>query len=236
MFNLLKKLCIAFASMVLLVVSPGGSEQDAAKEALQELQDFVGGWKGNGTSERDKNAIWKESMNWSWRFKGADICLILEVKDSKFLQSGELRYLTDKKLYQLTLAEKNDKSLVFQGTMKKSYLALERVDQDTKEKQELKWNTASAGDRLVATYSVMPQNRTVFNQVWQIGMTREGVTLAAGKKRAECIVTGGLGTIMVSYKGASYYVCCSGCRDAFNEDPQKYIKEYEAKKKKANAV
>jgi YHS domain-containing protein len=33
-------------------------------------------------------------------------------------------------------------------------------------------------------------------------------------------------------QGVTYYVCCSGCRDAFNEDPEKYIKEYEAKKKK----
>jgi len=28
----------------------------------------------------------------------------------------------------------------------------------------------------------------------------------------------------------TYYVCCSGCRDAFNENPEKYIKEFNAKK------
>jgi YHS domain len=140
--------------------------------------------------------------------------------------------LPDKKLYQLRLTDKHDKVLVFEGNLKRSYLTLERFDSDTREKQELKWNTASAGDRLVVTYSMMPPNRTVFNQVWQVGMTREGVALAAGTKRPECIVTGGLGTISVNYKGATYYVCCGGCRDAFNEDPQKYIKEFDAKKKK----
>ena len=36
----------------------------------------------------------------------------------------------------------------------------------------------------------------------------------------------------VSYKGQTYYVCCSGCRDAFHEDPERYIKEYNARKKK----
>jgi YHS domain len=234
MLNSIMKPCILTASVALLALASHGPDQNAAKEALQELQDFVGVWKGNSTSERDKTAIWKESMNWSWRFKGIDSLLILDAKDSHFLKSGELRYLTDKKIYQLTLVDKDDKSLKFQGTVKKGYLTLERVDQNTKEKQVLKWNTASAGDRLVATFSVMPQNRTVLNQVWQIGMTREGVTLAAGKKRPECIVTGGLGTITVNYKGATYYVCCSGCRDAFNDDPQKYIKEYEAKKKNGN--
>jgi YHS domain-containing protein len=35
----------------------------------------------------------------------------------------------------------------------------------------------------------------------------------------------------VSYNGKDYYVCCSGCRDAFKENPEKYIKEAEAKAK-----
>jgi YHS domain-containing protein len=37
-------------------------------------------------------------------------------------------------------------------------------------------------------------------------------------------VTGGLGTIAVSYKGQTYYVCCGGCKDAFEADPEKYVK------------
>jgi YHS domain-containing protein len=35
----------------------------------------------------------------------------------------------------------------------------------------------------------------------------------------------------VSYMGVTYYVCCSGCRDAFNENPAQIIREYLAKKK-----
>jgi hypothetical protein len=231
-----QRLTIALATLLVGICSGvlplHGGQAGPAKEALQELQDYVGGWKGNGTSERDKTAIWKEAMSWSWRFKSGDSWLVLEVADSKFFKSGELRFLPDKMVYQLTAIDRSDKSLVFQGTLKKSYLTLERVDPKTKETQQLKLNAASGGDRLVATYSVMPENRKVFTKEWQIGMTREGVTLAAGKKAPECIVTGGLGTLTVSYKGATYYVCCSGCRDAFNEDPQKYIKENEAKKKK----
>ncbi|MBU6293541.1 MAG: YHS domain-containing protein, partial [Planctomycetes bacterium] len=40
------------------------------------------------------------------------------------------------------------------------------------------------------------------------------------------------GTSTVSYKGETFYVCCSGCRDAFNENPEKYVKEFKAKKGK----
>jgi YHS domain-containing protein len=36
----------------------------------------------------------------------------------------------------------------------------------------------------------------------------------------------------VTYQGKTYYVCCSGCRSEFNESPQKYIDEYNAKKAK----
>jgi hypothetical protein len=210
---------------------PGG-DASAAKEALQELQEFVGGWKGSGTTERDKTAIWKENAAWSWKFKGDDSWLVVEFKDSKIYKSGELRYLTDKKVYKLTMTDKMDKALEFKGTLKKTTLTLERVDPDTKEGQQLKINTAGGGDRLVFTYLVKPVNRTAFNQEWQIGLTREGALLAGGKKGPECVVTGGLGTTTVSYKGTTYYVCCSGCRDAFNENPAKYIAEYEAKKKK----
>ena len=37
----------------------------------------------------------------------------------------------------------------------------------------------------------------------------------------------------ISYKKAkTYYVCCGGCRDAFNDNPEKFIKEYNERKAK----
>ena len=35
----------------------------------------------------------------------------------------------------------------------------------------------------------------------------------------------------VEHMGKTYYVCCGGCRDEFRENPEKYIKEFEAKQK-----
>jgi len=40
-----------------------------------------------------------------------------------------------------------------------------------------------------------------------------------------------LGTITVTHMGATYYVCCSGCRDAFNENPAKILAEYTKRKR-----
>jgi ribosomal protein L24E len=208
-----------------------GGQTSESKEALQELQDFIGGWKGNGTLEKSKTAIWKEQCNWGWRFKGADSWLVIEFKESKFFKGGDLKYLTDKKRFQLDIKDKKDNQLVFTGEKKKKYLILERLDPDSKETQQIKMYLAAGGDRLIIDYLVKPENRTVFTNDWQIALTREGVSLGSSKKQPECVVTGGLGTMTVSHKGQTYYVCCSGCRDAFNENPEKIIKEYEAKKK-----
>jgi YHS domain-containing protein len=46
-----------------------------------------------------------------------------------------------------------------------------------------------------------------------------------------CIVTEGRGTIQVSYKHKTYWVCCSGCRDLFNDDPESVLAEAAAREK-----
>ncbi len=40
-----------------------------------------------------------------------------------------------------------------------------------------------------------------------------------------CIVTEGRGTIPVTYGGKTYYVCCSGCKDLFEEEPEAILAE-----------
>ena len=35
----------------------------------------------------------------------------------------------------------------------------------------------------------------------------------------------------VTYQGKTYYVCCSGCRDLFNDNPAAIVAEAEARAK-----
>ncbi len=233
----MKRILIAVlcsALMFLFTEVEAGGDKAAAKEALQALQDYIGGWKGNGTSEKDKSEIWKENASWSWRFKGQDALLSFEAKDSKLFKSGEMRFLSGKDRYQLTLIDKKDKKQVYEGELQKGSLVLEGLDPETKTTNQLKMNSAGGGVRLVLTLSTRLEGRTVFNKQFQISYTKEGETFGATAKKNECVVTGGLGTLSVSYMGQTYYVCCGGCRDAFNENPAKIIKEYLAKKKKGN--
>src|SRR5438132_1512516 len=94
---------IALMVVFQLLAAGGDAAKQAAqvKEALQALQDYIGGWKGNGSSEKDKLAIWNEKVNWGWKFKGNDAWLIMEFAESKFYKNGEMRYLPAKKSYQL---------------------------------------------------------------------------------------------------------------------------------------
>jgi hypothetical protein len=70
-----------------------------------------------------------------------------------------------------------------------------------------------------------------YSRLAEIGSTRKGSSFArnaAGGR--ECLVTGGLGTIAVTHEGKTYYVCCTGCRDLFLEDPAGVLEEYRQRK------
>ena len=208
-------------------------DKAASKTALQALNEFIGSWKGTGgPALRDaKGDIWKESMSWGWKFKGDDAWIAVEFKDGKF-ERGDLRYLPAKKQYQLTLLTKDKKEQVFEGVLKRKVLTLERTDPDTSDKQFITMSTNNEGLRFIYEYAVQTKGKGLQKKLFLVQHTREGESIGGGGKKQECVVTGGLGTMAVTYNGKTYYVCCSGCRDAFNENPKKFVDEYEKKKKR----
>jgi hypothetical protein len=213
-------LMFAFLALSVLAVSMGTSPAEEKKEnpkvALAPFNEYIGTWQGDGKVKKD---IWSETIEWGWKFKGDDCWLIFKIKDGKFLKSGELKYMPDKKIYQLTAVDAKDQKLVYEGKVEKDYLTLYRTDEKTKEQQRVQM--FNAGDGVFFNY--------------RVSKAREGAKLFIPEyevKEPECVVSGGLGTMAVTFKGKTYYVCCGGCRDAFNENPEKWIKEFEAKKKK----
>jgi YHS domain-containing protein len=228
----MKRLIVSSLLTLMIFALPARTDDDnPAREALQALNDYVGNWKGAG-SNTSKSDNWTENFGWSWKFKGDDAWLVVDFKGSKDFSKGELRYLPDKKKYQLKVTTKKDETHTFEGELKKGYLTLDRVDAKTGETQRLVMNTAAGGIRFVYNLQRKPKGSTLFTKLYQVDFSKEGESLAGGGKDRECIVTGGRGTIEVSYMGKTYYVCCSGCRDAFNENPEKILKEYAERKKK----
>jgi hypothetical protein len=231
---------ISLAALLGLALVAAGPAADApakrpAKEALKPFNDLIGSWRctgtPEGTREEKQKGFWTESATWSWQFKGDDAWLKVAVEKGKHFTKGELRYLADKDAYELTLTTPDKESVTFAGKLDGGRLTLTREDEKKKETQQLVVSLLHS-NRFVYTYSVKPQGKSLFAKLYQVGCTKEGEDFATGDGKPECIVSGGLGTRTVTYKGQKYYVCCSGCADAFNEEPEKYIKEYEAKKNK----
>jgi len=224
-------LAVSLFALTLLLPTRAADEDNPAKEALQALNDYVGAWKGAGAN-MSKSDNWTEKMSWGWKFKGDDAWLTVEFKDIKDFAKGELRYDVDKKKYKLTVKDRKNEEKTFEGELKKGYLTLDRTDPKSGETQRLLMNIAGGGIRFVYSLQRRPKGSTLFTKLYQVESGKEGESLAGGGKERECVVTGGRGTMEVSYKGKTYYVCCTGCRDAFNENPEKILKEYAERKKK----
>jgi hypothetical protein len=214
----------------LQMVATPAETKDPSKAALQAFNEYIGQWKGTGEAKGGKDATWKESADWSWKIKGADSALVLKLTGSKQFTEGTLRYLADKKKYEFIALNADKKEMVFVGEIKAKRLVLTYSDPDTKDKTTIEMSTNNDGARFIYNVAVQKKGVGLAKKVAEVGLTKEGVSLAGGKKN-ECIVTGGLGTMAVSFKGKTYYVCCSGCRDEFNAAPEKYIAEYEKNKK-----
>src|SRR5262249_24282209 len=142
-----------------------------------------------------------------------------------------LRYLHDRDLYQLTLRTPQDESLTFTGPLKERRLTLERKDEKNKETPQLVVSLLHE-NRFLFRSEVKAEEQLGYKKLYQVGATKEGVPFASGDVKPECVVSGGRGTIPVTHKGKTSYVCCGGCRDAFKDDPEKFIKEFEARKAK----
>ena len=68
--------------------------------------------------------------------------------------------------------------------------------------------------------------KSFYGRLAEIGCTRQGSGFGKGQAFPECIVSGGRGTIQVTFEGKDYYVCCSGCKDFFDDDPEQALAEY----------
>jgi hypothetical protein len=212
------------------------TKKEKAMTALKELNDFIGDWKGAGNPDKPRltprDPIWSETIKFGWRFKGDDAWLVLNIKGSKTFKGGQVRWVPAKKNYQLSALTADGKTIVFEGKLNESTLIFERTDPASKEVQQIKMNSAGDGDRFIYRYARRNGGATIWKKEFVVASTRQGVTFGPKEKKPECVVSGGLGTTTVSFGGETYWVCCSGCADAFKENPKKYVDEFKKKKKK----
>ena len=221
----------------LLLLSAGwvaAADPDPAQKAgLQQVGDFVGTWKGNGDGKpAGGKQMWKQTAAWGWKFTGTDPALTLEVTGGKGLTAGVLTFRPKDKTYHLAATEADGGERTYTGKFVRGKLTLEGKDPASGDVRRLSFTTAAEGARLIQVAEVQAKGRGPFTKLYEVASTKDGESFAGGGSKNECVVTGGVGTTPVSYMGATYYVCCTGCRDEFNADPKKYVEAYLKGRKK----
>lgn len=232
---------IAFIGFFGILATVGAGQQPPAKtprQALQAFSDLIGDWRCTGTpvgtrEEIQKN-FWTEKMHWEWQFKDKDVWLKIAFEKGKHFTGGEVRYVPAKDEYSLTFTTVKNEKVTYTGTLETrdetKYLTFDR--EAGKETQRFVFSLLH-DNVFNYRYEVKAEGRPLFSKKWSVRAVKDGVPFAGGSTKPECIVSGGTGTSTVSYMGKTYYVCCSGCRDEFNANAAKYVKEYEDKLAKA---
>lgn len=227
-------LAIAFAFAT--PADPPAGEKTAVA-GLQPFNPLVGSWKATGTPDgtrADRQAgFWTETVAWSWEFAGGPR-LVATFKDGKQFSKWELRVRPEGG-FKLTATTPDKKTQTFVGKLAagkqgEQLLTLDRTDPPAGVAERLVVSLLHA-NRFLYRLETKPTGAGAFARRYLVGATKEGEPFAAAPTGPECIVTGGKGTMAVSHKGTTYYVCCSGCRDAFKEEPEKFIAEYQARVK-----
>jgi YHS domain-containing protein len=214
-----------------------GSEtetRDADKQALSPLQSYIGQWKGVGQPRRGSTKdAWIEQADWAWKFDGNRAAIAFDSPQGRLYRRGELRPGDKPGEFRFvgTLPDgKTTEELT--GTLNKDgTLILVCAQPKPGRPARIELRQVAGGDRLVISMQqASPSGNNLLMALAELGYTRQGSSFGKGSTGPECIVTGGFGSMKVEYKGQEYYVCCSGCRDLFNDDPEAALAEYRARK------
>ncbi|WP_298862091.1 YHS domain-containing protein [uncultured Gimesia sp.] len=205
-------------------------DRAAVKEALAEFNSLIGGWRGVGMIKRNsRRGAWSEKAEWVWKFSPDSTSIAYQIKDGKFLKSAMLSYDPQKKTYLLSAVMPDGKKRDYTGQLSKDTLILDSPPGKDGTVYRISIRRLNE-KRTLVLFEQRNQGQSFYYRLAEVGYTRAGTRLAeSGSGGPECIVTGGTGTIQVSYQGKKYYVCCSGCKQAFEDDPETFIAEAKQK-------
>lgn len=228
--------------------SDGGPKKLSATEQiqsvishLQPLQVLLGQWRGTTRREYENfKAVDQHEWVWDLRTKPEQPALVINSDKSPYVKSGRLTWDTSTQKFLLSTTDAGGVTRTFTGDYSEpvhevvgSDDKLHKVftllfDQDKAGEDGEQWQLAIAQQENNRYLLEVGKRRgqASFNRFDTVSTQREGTSLAASDTdyaEKACIISEGLGTTEVTYKGRSYWVCCTGCRAAFDEDPEKWI-------------
>jgi hypothetical protein len=214
---------------------PAPDQQQAVIAQLQAQQFLIGKWRGVGQVRRGSSqGAWQEKADAVWELAKDRTGIRWTATDGKQWKSALLTVAAGKPHVVLKVTLPDDTVREYVGQRDGDRLVLESAVDAQQEVHRATW-TQLGDNRVTVLFEKRGAQQTFYQRVAEVGYQREGTRLAAVDGNGpECVVTGGLGTIAVAYQGKTYYVCCTGCRDAFNDDPAGILAAWtERKKQKA---
>jgi hypothetical protein len=209
-------------------------QREKQRAGLRQWQAFIGEWRGVGQPQRGSTKdAWTEECGWSWSFTDRGVALALRCPEGRFLRSARLAATAEAGQFQLTATTENDVELNYQGgPTSDGHLQLVADKVVEGHPARITIRLVAGGDRMLVLYE-RPAGQGRYARMAEVGLTRKGSNFGRGSSSVECVLTGGLGTIPVQYGGQTYYVCCTGCRDYFQDHPEEVLAEYRARKEAA---
>jgi hypothetical protein len=205
-----------------------------SKERLSKLQPLVGQWRGVGQPQRSSTKdSWVEEADWAWSFDQDAPALVARLPKGKYFSQLRLTAGSDARQFHLrAIPAKGGDAVRYSGTLDEQNQLVLMADQPRDGlPARLSFRFAASGDRLLLLMEKPGGAEGQFARLAEVGYTRQGSGFGKNVAQRECVVTGGLGTIEVTHDGKTYFVCCTGCRDYFNENAEKVLAEHAAKKK-----
>jgi hypothetical protein len=213
---------------------------------MMPLQIMLGTWRGITHSKKDNfNQI--DAPSWVWDFQSdrEHPALVMTSADSPYFRDARLTYSTESRKFLLTTRDPDGAERRFEGTFTQTPEQVQGDDKTLQQTYTLELtevDPAAARDQWRIVFNQQENNRYLMELYRQRGASfarfdtvatqREGTSFALSDSdygERKCVISGGLGTIQVSWQGKSYWVCCTGCQAAFNEDPSTWIAEFEAR-------
>ena len=237
------------ASLLALVTTWGpGATARGDEAAMRDIPaDFapfeylIGRWKGQGIPKDNPTKQfrgWTETHSWAWIFaQGKPAGLAVTIEGGKLLATGKLTYDPARRQFRLEAIEPkpSDGRIRFEGSLDQSakILVLERksvTGKSARDSGKLRLSLRPNANFIRYTMTGLRQEPGAFqfHPMIEVGVTKEGESFAAGStssERPKCIVTGGAATMTLTYEGSTFSICCTGCRDEFNDNPEKYVKK-----------
>jgi hypothetical protein len=209
-------------------------------ERLKPLQIMLGQWEGKTRQKIGEfSAVY--TMDWVWDFQTdkSQPALIVDTDKSPYFQSGRLTYRLDDDVYELTTIDKDGSERVFRGEFTAQPADEPGDDDQPHRTYKLELTEVAPADAPRAWQIIFNQqsnNRYLlelseksgsgFRRFDTVASQRMGTSFAlndADYGEKTCIISQGLGTIQVSHQGKRYWVCCTGCQAAFEEEPERWI-------------